>query len=261
MLEILFDILFVLVMFFSFVSISASLFGENKKGEKIIRILDFIMLIFMSAYIIKSLNPFNPDKLAIFVLAVIFTLILFVKNIFSLKIFINVKCLKLIERKNQRFLSIMPFIAASSRCDENGNVIFGKTRLLTDLVFAQQEAVEEKLKRIIERNNDFIDELATGSQPKTIQEKIEEFKQKFSNVELRCCPICNSPSALKFDYWESSANDMPGAYRIFAKIGCVNCGCGLCEEELETNIYAIQRNPNRIVEDYIEKWNFRRIKK
>ena len=254
------EILFVLVMFFSFVSISASLFGENEKAKKLIRALDFIMLIFMSVYIIKSLNPFNSDKLLIFVLAVIFTVILLVKNIYSLVCIIKGK------RKERRELiennfGLISNLVYAPRCDKNGNVISGKTRLLTDFALERQRAVEEKLKRVIERNNDFIDELATRSKPKTIPQKIEEFKQKFSNVELRSCHICNSPSALKFYYWESSANDMPGAYRIYAKIGCVNCGCGLCEEELETNIYAIQRNPDRIVEDYVEKWNLRRIKK
>ena len=146
MLEILFDILFCLVMFFSFVSISASFFGENEKGEKIIRALDFIMLILMSVYIIKSLNSFNPDKLAIFVLAAIFTLILLVKNIFSLVCFIKAK------RKERRELiennfGLISKLVFIPRCDENGNVIFGKTRLLTNFALERQRAVEEEMRK------------------------------------------------------------------------------------------------------------------
>ena len=101
MLEILFDISFALVVFFSLASILASLLGEYEKREKIIRVLDFINLIFMSVFIINLLNPFNPDELAMFVLAVIFTLIFLVKNIYSLVCFIKVKCR---ERKVRREL-------------------------------------------------------------------------------------------------------------------------------------------------------------
>ena len=146
MLEILFDILFCLVMFFSFVSISASLFREDEKGEKFIRALDFIMLIFMSVYIIKSLNPFNPDKLMIFVLAVFFTVILLAKNIYFLVCFIKAKRKERRELIEKNFVLISKLVYAP-RCDENGNVFFGKTRLLTDLFLAQREAFEKEMRK------------------------------------------------------------------------------------------------------------------
>ena len=61
-------------------------------------------------------------------------------------------CIIKAKRKEYRELiennfELISKLAYTLRCDENGNVIFGKTRLLTDFAFAQQEAVEEEMRK------------------------------------------------------------------------------------------------------------------
>lgn len=103
MLEILFDILFICAFFYSFVTITFSLLDEEKNAKKAFYILDFVMLIFMSVYIIKSLNPFNQDEIAIFFLAVFFGALFLTKNFYSLVCIIKAKLKERREREERAF--------------------------------------------------------------------------------------------------------------------------------------------------------------
>ena len=99
--------------------------------------------------------------------------------------------------------------------------------------------------------------------PITPEERCEAFMDKYKDLELHPCPLCNGQSRLtislrKFTQYEGFA----GGYKINAKIHCSKCKCGLDRQLLYTNILFSGESDNiervdEIVSSYVKEWNGR----
>lgn len=99
--------------------------------------------------------------------------------------------------------------------------------------------------------------------PITPRERCEAFRDKYKNIELRPCPLCNSKALLIISLREYTQTEgFAGGYDIFAKISCSKCKCGLDEEFLYTNIRSSDEPDNikhvdGIISAYVKEWNER----
>lgn len=103
------------------------------------------------------------------------------------------------------------------------------------------------------------------AKPKSIspKERTEIFKEKYKDIELRSCPICNSKALLIISLREYTQTEgFAGGYDIFAKISCSKCLCGLEPQHLYTNIRFQNESDNiddvdETVFAYVKQWNVR----
>ena len=101
--------------------------------------------------------------------------------------------------------------------------------------------------------------------PKSIspKERTEIFKEKYKDLELLPCPICNSKALLIISLREYTQTEgFAGGYDIFAKISCSKCMCGLEPQHLYTNIRFQNESDNidnvdETVFAYVKQWNVR----
>ena len=103
------------------------------------------------------------------------------------------------------------------------------------------------------------------AKPKSIspKERTEIFKEKYKDIELRPCPICNSKALLIISLREYTQSEgFAGGYDITSKIDCTNCTCGLAPKLIYTNIRFSDEKDNdekvdEIVSTYLKEWNTR----
>lgn len=123
--------------------------------------------------------------------------------------------------------------------------IYNKTDLLTSIII---EKVEEEKRK---------------PKPISPEELCKTFEDKYKNIELRTCPLCNAQSRLEISLYKYTQNEgFAGGYNINAKIHCSKCKCGLDRQLLYTNILFSGESDNieRVDETvlaYVKEWNAR----
>ena len=101
------------------------------------------------------------------------------------------------------------------------------------------------------------------SKPISASERCEFFVEKYKDIELRPCPICNSKSQLTIFLREyTQCEGFAGGYDINAKIVCSKCTCGLEPKIIYTNIrFNNEKDDDSKVEEtifsYVQLWNTR----
>lgn len=89
----------------------------------------------------------------------------------------------------------------------------------------------------------------------TREELLAECKEKYSNLKIENCPICDSNAKLSFSI--HSSNDswgLPAGYAIDCEIRCSKCSCNF---DYYTVFNGEYEKIEKKVNDYVSKWNTR----
>lgn len=112
-------------------------------------------------------------------------------------------------------------------------------------------------------NQEMLDKMQQKSKSMSSEERREFFANRYKNIVLRSCPLCNNQAALSiFLKKYRQTEGFAGGYDINAKIECKNCTCGLDTKLLYTNITFgnetfTEADVDETVALYVKRWNER----
>ena len=116
---------------------------------------------------------------------------------------------------------------------------------------------------LVEKVEKIKEEAILVPKPMSPEERCEAFAEKYKDIELCACPLCNSKSRLHVSLRQYTQTEgFAGGYDINVKIGCTNCTCGLDPRLIYTNIrFSDEKDDDQKVEEivssYAQEWNTR----
>ena len=133
--------------------------------------------------------------------------------------------------------------------------MFRRKRVILDYLFC-----EDPLSRFLREE---VEKAKLIRKPISPEERCEAFSEKYKDIVLRSCPLCNNKSRLNVSLRKYTQTEgFPGGYDINVKIGCTNCTCGLDPRLIYTNIrFSDEEDDDQKVEEivssYTREWNIR----